>query len=450
MLHGVALVAAVVLGWNAPAAARQVDAPQRESKLAQPVVVTTHPLGLAAARELEAERKPTGKPDVDVINALHDLGSDVIEPLLDMLVVARLPNADGSASKSINERQRDLVLGTLASFHPQATLRGIETRLANTPTRAARLAGLSVYGAVGSGAHIARVVDIAFRGEHGPFDRLAERGLQQCIAAILRRDADALLGLSQRILSAPPEVHKAMLFALGDSRDVRGQSTLLQMLKMRPELADVIIAQVRVLGAPLEADVRDSLGQELMRYVDVERPELCASALRALGEIEEEDAIAHFLDLLEHDHRSIREGALTALRRISRLQLSDTAATWRIWYTQQRDWWDGPAAVMLRDLDSNSRVARLLALEGLSKATIYRDEIAEYLVPLASDGDVLVRRRACSALASLGMRAAAPALLEALSDSDEEVQRLARAGLESMFGVVLPEEVFECRTLLRL
>jgi hypothetical protein len=409
------------------------------------------PEATRAASVLRMARRDRDRPVEELARELRAIGADVVEPLLDTLQHSAVPaTAPDEPAQLLSVRQREVVLRGLQQFSAGPTLRSIQARLSATPNLSTRVATLWVYSAVGGVSELAHGLDCAMQSNEPKIHARADEALRAAVTGILTREPRAFDGLASRVLNAPHALHGPLVFAIGAARDSRGQETFARLLATREELLDVVVAQVRLLGAPADPEVRELLGGELQAALATNRPQLVAAACRALGEIEDEDALPQLIELLSSEELTVRESAHWALKRCSRLNLSARADAWTRWYEGQAQWWETRAGKLLENLVDGQRVERLLALEELAEASIYRDEIVEHVAPLLADGDTLIRRRACDALRELGMRNAAPALLHALEDSDSEVRIKSRGALEALYGRALPEDPAECRGALRL
>lgn len=449
LLRALSCVAAGSLVWATP----QDPLPSPETPQPAPVArpIDSTPERAKAFEILRRARKDRALGAEVFAAELRGLGPDVIEPLLDVLFAHEVPPVQPDEThQTLSIEQREILLATLSSFHAARTLHSAELRLAAQPSAVARVAGLWVYSAVGDVPELARAVQLAHVERETKLPAKCEEAFRAAVTKILVRNPAGFSGLSGLVLRAPPELHRSFVFAIGDTRDPRGQETFARLLTFREDLVDVTVAQCRLLGPPLEPEVREELGRVLEPLLDSTAPQLCAAACRALGEIENENSIPRLIELLESTELTVRENALWALKRCSRLNLPPRAEAWSRWFREMQAWWDERAHGLFVDLRDGQRLERMLALEELGRVAIYRDEITDHVTPLLSDGDVLVRRRACDTLHALGMRSAAPALLTALEDSDGEVRSKARGALEALLARTLPDDPSECRRLLKL
>jgi hypothetical protein len=408
-------------------------------------------LGESASEVLRRVRAQRERPVDDFVAELTALGPVVIEPLLDVRSEHVVPAlAETDKPQILSSKQREVLLRTLAAFEPRPTLRSLEARLAAADTLPMRCAALWGYSAVGESRHLPVAIDLAWREDEEKPPKKLDEAFRAAVTGVLSRDPSGFLGLAHQVLAAPPVLHVPLVMAIGATRDPRGQDAYAQLLQFHPELAAAITAQARLLGTPIDPETRTALGAALARYLDPEVPQLCAAVARALGEIEDEDSLPKLIELLESENYSVRDNAHWALKRCSRLAFPAAVGPWERWYAEQSTWWNERAERLFDDLEQSVRLRRLLALEELGRAALYRDEIADHVAPLLTDGDVLVRRRACDTLRELDVRCVGAALMAALDDSDEEVRVKSRAALESIFGVVLPPEIEGCRKALRL
>lgn len=432
-------------------------APARPTRRqAPPATVPGSRVGDSAVALLRASRAKDGPSTDEVVARLHGLGAAALEPLLDLLIARRIPPlVEGERLQTLSVPQRDMILATLARWSPRSSLTKIEARLSTENSPAVRLAAIYVYSAVGEARDLARIGQLALGSEPDAAQpaELSEdlaSAVRTAHAAILRRDPSGFRWLRAEIDRAPACMQVPVLFAVGDTRDPCGIDVLARVLAFHPQLADMVVAQARLLGRSCDAEANRALAQEVRPYLDNERVELACAAIRSLGELGDDDLAPRLVQLLESDRPAIADSAHWALRRLSRLELPKQAGPWKAWLRSEQDWWANDSERLIVGLTRGSRATRVQSVAALGSRTWRRTELALEVAAALADKDPLVREQACSALGQLGSPVVSEALINALEDETAKVRVAARAALAAIHSRALPEDPAACREALHL
>lgn len=405
---------------------------------------------------LRASRAPEGPEHADVVATIQSLGSTAIPAMLELLVQRRVPAlAPGEKPQTLSQPQRDMLLAGFALWSPRATIDAIEARIAAAPGPNERIAGIYVYAALGQGAHLERVIELALAPEQHelPPERLPkdfEKAVRESFARILTRDPQGYRNLRTTIERAPACLHRPMVFALGDTRDSCGIEPLALVLAFHAELAPLVIGQARLLGRSADDTANHTLAKEVRPYLESERVELACAAARSLGELGDDESVAKLLEMLDSPLKPVVDSAHWALRRLSGLNLPPLPGPWRASLASDQLWWDTEATQVLQALVVGTPPERLAAVGSLDGRPWRRAELAREVVATLEDESEVVRLKACAVLAQLGSPAATEGLIGALSDESEAVAQAALKALTSIHGRVLSAEPSEVRSALHL
>ncbi|MCY3004088.1 MAG: hypothetical protein NTV21_20010, partial [Planctomycetota bacterium] len=243
-LTSVGLAAWLVLAAGSPLSAARASSALEERDAVRETLIEA----------LRTSRKSDGPDHEEVVATIQGLGSATIQLTLDILVQCRIPALhEGDEVQILSQPQRDMLLAGLALWSPRTSTDAIEARLAVAQGPRERLAGIYVYAAVGQGAQLQRVIELALPTESdAPLpERLpkdTEKAVREAFARILTRDPRAYDSMRTTIERAPACLHKPIVFALGDTRDPCGIEPLALVLAFHEDLAPLIVGQARLLG----------------------------------------------------------------------------------------------------------------------------------------------------------------------------------------------------------
>ena len=399
------------------------------------------------ARPLRAVRQ-AGANGSALLAQLASPGADAIAPLFDILVQERVPRSEPEdAPQILSVAQRDLVLAALAKLPREKVRAALERRLPAPPAVAdarMRLAILRLLSVIGDSNDLPRLCALAPR-EQDALTPAAAAALRGACAGILRREP-ALLSKGLRLLrSCDDEAASEFLSALGDLRDKRALPLLEDCMRSMPQLAQQAVGLLAILGPSDDPEFDRRVALWLAENIDPERSEWTRVSLRALGVLDEGHQVPALLAQLDSPHAGLREVALAALRRVSGLQLRDSAEAWREWYANECTWIDARQAEAERELasDQDAQVAR--ALDEYGAHRIFRDERALAVLEVLESGSRPMRILSCATLARLGSRRALPALVERISDDDALLAQAAWSAACELSGQVLARDSAQAR-----
>jgi len=393
---------------------------------------------LAAPLRASRSRDARG---LQLVAQLTAPGAEAIAPLFDILVQERVPRAQpADAGQILSEPQRQLLLGALAQLPPARVRQELERRL-KAPEAASetaiRMAGLRVLSVIGTRADLPALAALAPRAG-AELEQDAADALRASYAAILRREPSELANGFELLRTSDHPAAKQLLFALGDLRDKRALPVLDACARSVPELAQQAVALVPLVGASGQSELDQSLAEYLARRLDPGRIEWSRAALRAIGVLDDGSQVPTLLEQLDSQQAGLREAAVGALQQISGLQLSASKEAWLEWYARELKWQtqgreEAQAALAA---DKDEPVARALAAYAVHK--LFRDQLAEDVLPVLGHESPALRTLACETLARIGSQRALLPLIELFSSDDHALAEAAWRSACALSGKVLP------------
>jgi HEAT repeat protein len=368
-------------------------------------------------------------------------GAAAIAPLFEILVQERVPRAtDEDAPQLLSAAQRELVLSALGRL-PVALVRAELARRLPDPTAAGsepvRLATLRVLSAIGTQSDLAQLAALAPRVD-GEIHPAAAEALRAAYAAILRRAPARIESCSKLLRGADAAAGKQLLFALGDVADPRALPLLVDVARSRPELAQQAIGLVARVGASGDPDLDLPFAAWLAQGLDPERSEWTRASLQAIGVLDDGSQVPALLEQLESPHRGLRDAALGALRRQSRLELGPSPRAWQEWHARESEWLESGWQEAARALESGDDARVAQALDAYAAHRLFGERLALDVLAVLEDGSPAMRLLACRTLATIGSKSALEALVEHVSDDDERLGEAAWRAACALSGQTLP------------
>jgi len=263
--------------------------------------------------------------------------------------------------------------------------------------------------------------------------------LRAAVVEILARDARAFTELVPAWRRAGAELRGELLAAVAERADPAGLDFLAWVatyegLENGRGLAEACLALAPRASGP---EARESL-ERLCVLLESEDDACVQTAVLALSRARVDAAVPAWIELLERPSRAVRERARRALEQHSGLALGAAPERWRAWHDAELAWLEDEAPAVLAELELDDDARVLAALRALAPRRLARDELALAVAATLDHPHAVVRAAACSALESLAVPAALPALALALDDEDEAVARGAWSALRRLTGLDLP------------
>ncbi len=389
-------------------------------------------------RLLHAARRPTPPPLEEAAPSLAVLAPEELPLLFAILESERVPAQDGEPEQVLSRAQRALVVAALeragnAEIHTWAV-----GQLAGQDGARQRAAALWMLGAVGRASDQPQGFERALLDAEPDLDERVGAALRAALASVVRRDPGAIEQLERSWRDLPEELLRTLLFSLGDGR--RGDAMLLvaDVLGTRPELAALILSQVRRLGPPTTLEEGRRLARVVRPYLDSRNPTSCQAAVQALSELEDVESIPYMIELLHEEEEILREVAGWGLQRVTGLELAPAASVWSAWYEGELDWYerDWPK---LRGRLNALQIDRIAStVQEMTQHGLFRHELSLDLARALSNPHPSVRTCACVALGELRSPVGIPWLLDRIDDRRPEVSAAAAAAIQRITGIAPP------------
>ena len=424
------LLAAAVCGT--PMHAAQSIVPDDVRDRAVEVVVTSFRTGELAGDDLATQ--------LDAI--VPEAG-----PFLFEMIGARGVPADWSASNgdflALDDSHLSAMSGALLRM-PRAALRELlEVVASSEPRIQFRAVGVDLIGEVGDATDVRLAVDLArpLRDGHRVLPRMIRKRFERALVSILDRDA----GGFPRVGSLFGQIHVGLQSTVADavsrfSNELALETVAGMLGRARGLDAHLLTAISRIaplVALPIDAGVRANV-RAFLFHVD---EEVVRTAIRAVGLLEDFDALPVLIEGLADAESEDSDRIHRALMNLTGLGLRNDAVQWEKWYDNEQRWWDEESATITEDLRSGSDLLTTRAIGSLAGRRLRRHAVAEILQEVVSRPEPAIASLACHALSELGSPVAIPALIEAMTHSDEQVREAAWRALGEITGYSLPQDV---------
>lgn len=441
--------AALFLGTGA-----QAPVPQDSDSVLPPWSWPTTPEHLVIAKALRESRRADAAPGAKLVQRMLEAGPGAVTAEIDILVRRRVPETQPKDPPQIlSEPQRELVLSVLARTSESKVRAEIKLRLEKDPLDVGtRLAAMHALGAVGNGQDLLRIVELAPR--HADEDRMltyeSSQTLTSASASILRHDGQAWSALAEVIRRVDPEAGRALLAAVGSTREPRALPVLFAAARWQPELGPQAAALASSCGGSIDPVLDRDFTDWIVSALGEARPEYLRSLLQALGAIDDGTQVAKLIQHLKHADAGVRDSALWGLRKLSGLGFPPDPSSWGAWTVSEEAWHRDKRAHLQLDLASREVARVTAAMREYSERRTRRGGLALEIATVLQRPESELRALACEVLGHLGSPAACDALSDAMRDSDASVREAAWKALCAITGIELPHDADDARKVLRL
>lgn len=310
------------------------------------------------------------------------------------------------------------------------------------PRVAHRDVGVRLLGEVGGAEELRLVVRLAAPLMEGAevLPRFLRRTFSHALRRIMERDPRA----TERLVRQFGEIHVGLRSAVVDAYGALDPGTALRfvtrLLGRSPGLDPHILILISRCAGELRHPVEERVRAPVRELLHASDEATVRTAVRAVGLLEDYDAIPTLLVMLAGSDGDLREAAHRSMVSLTgvRLQLGQNA--WSRWYAKETRWWDGQRTRDLADLERGDGAAACRALSSIARRRYRRHRLAEQVLEGLGRPEPDVVRLTCRALVALGSPVAEPALVQALTHPSLHLRQHAYGALRDLTGRDLPPE----------
>jgi hypothetical protein len=375
---------------------------------------------------------------IDQAAQLAVLGPEAVQPLLDALVA--LPAVE--SPNGTKDPRRQPLFDALGRFEPSVLRGELERRAAGSPGYLERTVLVQLLRRVARAQDTELILQLADPEGLAPLHAffVAEEA-RQSLAALFRRDPPSAVRVSWLACEVHPSLVLPILEATAALKPLARISVLVDVLRARPAFAPQLLGWLSVVHGD-SWDLPEASSAGVVRpYLEQQDPDIAAAAARALGVLEDHDALGPLIACLAHEQAAVREAAHDALRALTGLSLPLDAARWRRWHDAESTWRERRAPAAIAKLNSPDRAERAAALQEIGRRRIDRHALAHDVAALLDSADDNTVELACVTLRELGSPVPIGGLIVLLETAGETRTGLAaHACLQSLTGLSLPPD----------
>jgi HEAT repeat protein len=375
-----------------------------------------------------------------VVQRLAALRSGAEETYLQGLAITYGPGAAGDHRSAL---RRETLVELLSGCHPDA-LRDPLRAAAASDEPALRCAALRLLGEIGAWSQVELLFEaIAERPGAPEPDRQARDLFEEALAGLLARDPAAFDALDQRSRELSPASEVSVVRAVGAAGRVEGLPYLIDVAAWETVPAETALAEIARLAPKVRGPCAVRLGDLLIGHASPERPQACQAATQALGRLGCEQAVEVLIDLLDEEHRGVRESAHWALGRITGQSLALDLERWRAWYDAELDWYSSSGAPLDSALASGDPARIAAALQEVAAHPIFGERFSPGLAEAARVAQPETRLFALHVIELVRSTGTATTLLGLLEDGDPATTERVQATLRHLTGLDGPTSADE-------
>lgn len=338
---------------------------------------------------------------------------------------------------------REALVEALAGRQSRALESSIEAAVASNEP-ALHCAALRMLAEIGQGSEVELLFETvaARRGQPEPDPQV--RGLfEDALSRLLGRDPQGFASLGGRDRDLPQALEIAVVRAVGPAGRVEGLPYLLDALEWGHVPAETVLAEIARLATVVPRPCVPDLGQPLIDRLQPDQPQTCQAAAQALGRLRCTQALPALIELLEADHRGVRETAHWALRQITGQGLVPDAERWRSWNRTELEWFASRGPAITAGLASGDPASISESLSEVAAHALFAEDFAPALAEALAVPVVETRLFALHVIGLVRAAGAAPSLLPLLAGGDPSVVERTLAILLALTGIEGPETAGE-------
>ena len=402
--------------------------------------------GVMVQRDLETElvkllaESGSGWSDApDLQRALAGLGQQAASPLFEVLVANAFQEPESGSLVALSAARRHALSGALELLQPAAVNAMLDRVAQQAESDVPRICALELLERFGRDTDLGRAARLT-GDQKAVLSPELEAAYRQAILQIFRRHPKALPKYAEDFGKLKPELLVAGSVAIELLESHDAFRALCDGVESRPQHAAIFLLALRRMGPKLAIPPRryqlDSI-RDCLASRDATIVILAASLLQELGDT---SSIPNLISALRVAEPNVATAVHQALRALTPVDLGKQPEAWKSWYDTQVLWLRERAGFYGAQVKSGVTGDSARALQALCAHPVFAEELAPHLLwGLERQEDFLISMT-CTALGRMGSWDSVDRLIEALKNTNPEVQRAARAALVAITKLDLPAD----------
>ena len=385
-----------------------------------------------------------GEAELGVLEAdLLRLRSSLYVPLFEALSLGGVPahwNPEGGAMLPLAGAQLRLIERSLLGL-PSDLLRSFFQDLSRVEEREVlRVKAFQMLAKCGTSKDVSSMLDLAtpLGSRSGLVGLKMRRSLEAALLKLSEEDERTIAELGTWFRSLHEGLQPSVISVLGQLANADALALLVELLntehRLNPYVLSAIARCARLVPHPIDsqlfAGVRACLEDGDMHTA--------LGAMRALGPLEDYDALPFLIAALAEGDEQMRQQAWHSLQELTGLAYNADQAGWQHWYQRESAWWRDAAPRLGQALHAGSDKDAREAIRHISGAKLDRHRLADLLLQGVRRADPDVLRLTCIGLGRLGSRVSIPALIKLLDHRSDAVAEAAHGALMQITKMKIP------------
>jgi HEAT repeat protein len=370
----------------------------------------------------------------ELTERLGSLPPDEVPGMFAILEHGTVPDSAGE-SLAVDPWRLEALLGAFARVSPTAVRKHLRGLAAQATAESTRETAVLVLGEMGTRQDALLLVRVAAPADRArPVGRALQQAVTDALARMIVRDEQTIWTLRE----VYDQCHEGLLAtvprAVRAAQPPEGLQILAELLGRAPAADALILAELGHFGESVGVAIDPMVREEVRAYLGRADAHLVQGAALAAHKLDDTDAVRDLVRLMRHHDENVRRTADLALRRITGRDFRGDAERWEVWYAEQLHWFATSARELIDDLDLGEKALVARALNELATRRIFRDELAAPVIDVLRNPDTGLAVVACSVIGKLGLRSAAPELIELAEHANPTLKGAAQGALTRLRG----------------
>ena len=428
------------LGLCTPIALASNGGAQTGAPVKQAVGTPQRSVGSASARRTVLTAlgsiDSAGASAETVSRAISRLGSEAVDPLLDVLIEGQFAEPVGEFGNITRSVQRAHLSAMTQAIQllPWEGVRGIiKKRLGPGETLRARLILSRLLAEVAQPSDLS-MLGTAVAGDGSAIPRESFRSYGAALSRWIRRDPAAASYFPELVQTVHPSLLRISIEALRASAPESVLDGLSGSLGTQSRFDPILLMEIAYESKTARRPAAPGVLAKIRAFVNHPDPSCALEAVSAVGRLDDVGSIEGLIALMKSGGPSMQSRAKEALESLADERLGSDASAWGNWFAAATEWRDLASQDVRSRLRNGPVSQRSQALLELARYRVFRHELDDAVIEALRDDDEGVVVIACAVLGHYATVPCTNALVEALGAESVKVRKGALDALHRCTG----------------